>query len=147
MINIKNEWVMVIRVNYLRGLKLPTASALYKLIAELNVKAIDEILDDEGKSLTRRWRCLVNNFDITFDDILKDAEKYKKALRDSIDNFPSINLDLSIPQINTLISIFFIIEPDLIEKNTEIVQDLWDIFYDWFSKNNNNITFLNITKI
>lgn len=138
---------MVIRVNYLQGLKLPSASSLYKLIAELNVKAIDEILDDDGQSLTRRWRCLVNNFNITFDDILKDAEKYKQALRDSIDNFPFINSDLSVPQINTLISIFFIIEPDLIEKNTEIVQDLWDIFYDWFSKNNNNITFLNITKI
>lgn len=138
---------MVIRVNYLRGLKIPNAQALYKVITDINIRAINEIIEDEADNLMRRWRCLVNNFDLSTNEILHDAERYKRALGDSVEDFPSISIYLSNAQINTLISIFFIIEPDIIERNNEVVQELWDIFYDWFSKNNNNIAFLNITKI
>ena len=145
---------MIIKVNLLRNLQFTDADELYAYLVDIVNKGIMD-LDKDDFSLQRvKWKILSNNFNLTDEEMQKGAITALAHLNESKNRFlnayakdnPDL-LQISRIWLNTLISVFFIIEPDIIANNPGPVEDLWEFFYKAFSRRENAITFLNITKI
>lgn len=145
---------MIIKVNLLRNLQFQDARELYAYLVDLVKKGIMD-LNKEDFSLQRaKWKVLSNNFNLTDEEMQKEAITAILHLNNSQDSFSEAYdkdnpdfLQISRIWLNTIISVFFIIEPDIIANNPGPVEDLWEFFYKAFSRRDNAITFLNITKI
>lgn len=139
---------MVIQTNFLRNLSFPNSFSLYRYLISLTINAIDQLGEENFATSKYRWGVLFQNFNITEEEIKKFSIKAKETLIASQKTYGEKNIiELPDTWFNTLVSLFFIIEPDIIEKNPELVERLWMDFYKRSSTHNNYITFLNIQKI
>lgn len=139
---------MVIQTNFLRGLIFPNSYLLYNYLTGLITKAIDQLEEEDFATSKYRWGILFQNFFITEEEMKEFSVKAKETLLDSQKTYSEKkSIELPDPWFNTLVSLFFIIEPDIIEKSSDSVEQLWMDIYKRTSTNNNYITFLNIQKI
>lgn len=139
---------MVIQTNFLRTLNLSNPYLLYRYLITLTINALNQLEEENFATSKYRWGVLFQNFNITEEEIKKFGVKAKETLLASQKKYGEMGV-IELPDIwfNTLVSLFFIIEPDIIEKNPESVEKLWIEFYKRSSTHNNYITFLNIQKI
>ena len=145
---------MIIKVNLLRNLQFQDAGELYAYLVDIVNKGIMDLEKEDFTLQRAKWKILSNNFNLTDEEMQKGAIVAMAHLNESKNRFfkayEKDNPDLLIISriwLNTLISVFFIIEPDIIANNPGPVEDLWEFFYKAFSRSDNAITFLNITKI
>lgn len=139
---------MVIQTNFLRELSFSNSYLLYRYLINLIDHAIDQLEEEDFATSKYRWGILFQNFNITEEEIKKFSAKTKETLLVSQRVYNEKNsIELPDTWFNTLVSLFFIIEPDIIEKNPDSVEQLWMDIYKRASTNNNYITFLNIQKI
>lgn len=139
---------MVIQTNFLRNLSFSNSYLLYRYLISLITNAIEQLKEEDFATSKYRWGILFQNFNITEEEMKKFSVKAKETLLGS-QKIYSENRSIELPDtwFNTLVSLFFIIEPDIIEKNSDSVEQLWMDIYKRTSINNNYITFLNIQKI
>lgn len=139
---------MVIQTNFLRELSFSNSYLLYRYLINLIGYALDQLEEEDFATSKYRWGMLFQNFNITEEEIKKFSGKAKETLLVS-QRVYSEKKSIELPDtwFNTLVSLFFIIEPDIIEKNPDSVEQLWMDIYKRTSTNNNYITFLNIQKI
>lgn len=145
---------MIIKVNLLRNLQFQDAGELYAYLVDIVNKGIMDLDKDDFTLQRVKWKILSNNFNLTDEEMQRGAITAMAHLNESKNRFFSAYerdnpdlLQISRIWLNTLISVFFIIEPDIIANNPGPVEDLWEFFYKAFSRRDNAITFLNITKI
>lgn len=140
---------MIIQTNFLKQLIFQNPEELYSYLVDLLCQGISE-LKKENFSLSRaRWKFLIENFNITDEDMNEASNIIKNILQTSSKVF-SESGKFCLPSLwmNTITSLFFIIEPDIIEENSAVVESLWIKLYDeYYANKDNAITFLNITKI
>lgn len=145
---------MIIKVNTLRGLKFSSTPYLYAYLVDLVVKGIDTLSDEDFEVQLTKWRVLAQNFNLTKEEMIDTRFEVKQALWESKDHIEKSlkenivdNLPISWTWINTIMSVFFIIEPDIIDNNFKYVNELWEFFFRIQAKHNNAINYLNIMKI
>lgn len=139
---------MVIQTNFLRGLSFSNSYSLYRYLIGLITNAIGQLEEEDFATSQYRWGILFQNFNLTEEEMKKFSVKAKETLWGSQRAYnEKKSIELPDPWFNTLVSLFFIIEPDIIEKNSDSVEQLWMDIYKRTSTNNNYITFLNIQKI
>lgn len=139
---------MVIQTNFLRELSFSNSYLLYRYLINLMANALDQLEEEDFATSKYRWGVLFQNFNITEEEIKKFSVKAKETFLASQRTYgEKKSIELPDPWFNTLVSLFFIIEPDIIEKNFNSVEQLWMDFYKRSSTHNNYITFLNIQKI
>lgn len=144
---------MIIKVNTLRGLKFPSTPHLYAYLVDLVIKGIDSLSDEDFEVQLSKWKVLSQNFNLTKEEMINIRNEVKDALwesknlieeslKETLDNLP-----ISWTWINTIMSVFFIVEPDIIDNNYKYVNELWEFFFRIHAKHNNAINYLNIMKI
>ena len=145
---------MVIKVNTLRGLEFSSTPYLYAYLVDLVIKGIDTLSDEDFEVQLTKWKVLSQNFDLTKEEMIDTRLVVKQALwesknhiEESLKNTTVDNMPISWTWINTIMSVFFIVEPDIIDKNFKYVNELWEFFFRIQAKHNNAINYLNIMKI
>lgn len=145
---------MIIKVNTLRGLKFPSTPYLYAYLVDLVIKGIDSLSDEDLEVQLSKWKVLSQNFRLTKEEMIDTSNEVKDALWESKNHIEESlkentidNLPISWTWINTIMSVFFIVEPDIIDNNFKQVNELWEFFFRIQAKHNNAINYLNIMKI
>lgn len=145
---------MIIKVNTLRGLKFSSTPHLYAYLVDLVIKGIDTLSDEDFEVQLSKWKVLSQNFNLTKEEMIDTRYGVKEALwesknfiEESLKENTVDNLPISWTWVNTIMSVFFIVEPDIIDNNYKYVNELWEFFFRIQAKHNNAINYLNITKI
>lgn len=150
---------MIIKVNTLRGLTFPSTPYLYAYLVDLVIKGIDSLSDEDFEVQLSKWKVLSQNFNLTKEEMIDTRKEVKNALWESkdlieeslkgnsVDSLDNLLILLSRTWINTIMSVFFIVEPDIIDNNFKQVNELWEFFFRIQAKYNNAINYLNIMKI
>lgn len=145
---------MIIKVNTLRGLTFPSTPYLYAYLVDLVIKGIDSLSDEDFEVQLSKWKVLSQNFNLTKEEMIDTRYEVKNALwesknliEESLKENTVDNLPISWTWINTIMSVFFIVEPDIIDNNFKQVNELWEFFFRIQAKHNNAINYLNIMKI
>lgn len=138
---------MVIQTNFLHQLIFQSTEELYSYLVDLLCQSIEQLKEEDFSLSKSRWKYILDNFNITEEDLDGKSAQIIYELGNSVEVYRD-SQKFSLPHIwmNTLISLFFIIEPDIIEKNSGVVEQLWIKLFKYYSTRDNAITFLNIIK-
>lgn len=108
-----------------------SSDEIWHRILEINIKALDSLLED-GDNDINRWRFLLTNYQSSVEETKENARVLKKLFEEQYNKCGiSITFLRNIPMnwLNTFKSTLYMMEEDLIENSPDGVFNLWDLFF------------------
>lgn len=104
---------------------------IWHRILEINIKALDSLLED-GDNDINKWRFLLTNYQSSVEETKQNA-RFLKSLFENQYRKAGISITflrtVSINWLNTFKSTLYMMEEDLIENSPEGVFHLWNLFF------------------
>lgn len=104
---------------------------IWHRILEINIKALDSLLED-GDNDINKWRFLLTNYQSSVEETKQNA-RFLKSLFENQYRKSGISITflrtVSINWLNTFKSTLYMMEEDLIENSPEGVFHLWNLFF------------------